>query len=82
MDWFVFHQANLRIIDSAAAKLKIPENKLYKNIQMYGNTSGASIGICIAEMREKGLLKNGMKVVCCGFGAGLTYGAAVFTVGE
>ena len=49
---------------------------------MYGNTSGASIGICIAEMREKGLLKNGMKVVCCGFGAGLTYGAAVFTVGE
>ena len=82
VDWFVFHQANLRIIDSAAAKLKITENKLYKNIQMYGNTSGASIGICMAEMREKGLLKNGMKVVCCGFGAGLTYGAAVFTVGE
>lgn len=82
VDWFIFHQANLRIIDSAAAKLKIPANKLYKNIQMYGNTSGASIGICIAEMREKGLLKNGMKVVCCGFGAGLTYGAAVFTVGE
>ncbi len=82
VDRFVFHQANLRIIDSAAAKLKIPENKIYKNVQNYGNTSGASIGICMAEMMEKGLLKAGMKVVCCGFGAGLTYGATFFTVGE
>ncbi|MGN1381218.1 MAG: 3-oxoacyl-[acyl-carrier-protein] synthase III C-terminal domain-containing protein, partial [Eubacterium sp.] len=72
---FVFHQANERIIDSAAAKLQLDKEKCFKNISDYGNTSAASIAIALGEMQEKNLLHPGMKIVCVGFGAGLTYGA-------
>ena len=77
IDWFVFHQANERIIDSAAAKLGLDKEKCFKNIADYGNTSAASIAIALGEMQEKHLLRQGMKIVCVGFGAGLTYGAMV-----
>jgi 3-oxoacyl-[acyl-carrier-protein] synthase-3 len=75
IDWFIFHQANERIIDSAASKLHLDEEKCFKNIADYGNTSAASIAIALGEMQEKKLLQPGMKIVCVGFGAGLTYGA-------
>lgn len=81
IDRFILHQANHRIIHSAANKLKIPRDKIFENVQIYGNTSGASVAICMAEMLEKGLLKRGMRAVACGFGAGLTYGSVLFTVG-
>ncbi len=81
IDAFILHQANHRIIHSAAAKLKIPPGKIFENVQRYGNTSGASVAICMAEMLEKGLLERGMRAIACGFGAGLTYGSALFTVG-
>lgn len=77
IDWFVFHQANERIIDSAAAKLGLDKEKCFKNIADYGNTSAASIAIALGDMQKKGLLKAGMKIACIGFGAGLTYGAMV-----
>lgn len=77
IDWFVFHQANKRIIESSANKLGINLDKCYVNIEEFGNTSAASIPIALADMKEKELLKKGMKVVCVGFGAGLTYGAMI-----
>ena len=77
IDWFVLHQANKRIIDRVAKRLGAPEEKFFENIQHYGNTSAASIPIALDEMVEKGLLKKGQKIVCVGFGAGLTWGGAL-----
>ena len=77
IDWFVLHQANKRIIDSIAKRLKVEENKFPANVSEYGNTSSASIPILLDEMNRKGLLKKGQKIVIAGFGGGLTWGAAM-----
>ena len=77
IDYIVPHQANIRIIEYAAKKLKLPVDKFYMNIQEYGNTSAASIPIALSEMYEKNLLKKGSRVILVGFGAGLTYGATL-----
>lgn len=77
IDWFVPHQANKRIIDHVAKKLKVPNEKFYQNMMRYGNTSAASIPIALDEMAEQGLLEKGQKVLCVGFGAGLTWGGAL-----
>lgn len=77
VDWFVPHQANGRIIDFAARRLGVPLEKFYQNMERYGNTSAASIPIALSEMEERGLLKRGQKIVCVGFGAGLTWGGAL-----
>ena len=77
IDWFVPHQANKRIIDHVAKKLKVPGEKFYQNMMRYGNTSAASIPIALDEMGEQGLLEKGQKVLCVGFGAGLTWGGAL-----
>ncbi|MCS7245674.1 MAG: ketoacyl-ACP synthase III [candidate division WOR-3 bacterium] len=78
IDWLVPHQANIRIIDATAEKLNIPKEKVYVNIQRYGNTSVASIGIALDEMIESNLLKKGQNVLIVSFGAGFTWGAMVF----
>lgn len=78
LDWIIPHQANIRIIETAAAKLKFPLEKVYVNIEKYGNTSSATIALCLDEMNRNGLLKRGQKIAVVGFGAGLTYAAAVF----
>ncbi|OQB96973.1 MAG: 3-oxoacyl-(acyl-carrier-protein) synthase 3 [Spirochaetes bacterium ADurb.Bin110] len=75
--WIVPHQANARIVQAAAKRLSIPLDKFYINIEEYANTSSASIPIALAEMSEKGLLKANDLIMLVGFGAGLTYGAAV-----
>lgn len=75
IDLFVPHQANLRIIDSAAEKIGLPPEKVFKNVDRYGNTSAASIPIGLYEAQEQGLLKPGMVVMTVGFGAGLVWGA-------
>ncbi len=77
-DYYISHQANSRIIHSAAKKLGVPEEKFYTNIGRYGNTSSASIPIAMDEMHKAGLLKEGMRLILVGFGGGLTYGAAYF----
>lgn len=77
VDWFVLHQANLRILNMVAERYGLDKEKVYVNIDRFGNTSSASIPICLAEMKEKNLLKSGQTIVICGFGGGLTYGAAV-----
>ena len=77
VDFFVFHQANARIIDLAVRKYHIPPEKYYKNIQKYGNTSAASIPIALDELLEKGLARKGQIALCVGFGAGLTWGGVL-----
>jgi 3-oxoacyl-[acyl-carrier-protein] synthase-3 len=71
------HQANLRIIKAVAEKLSIPMDKVYTNVQKYGNTSSATIPIALDEANREGLLKVGDYVLLVTFGAGLTWGASV-----
>lgn len=78
VDWYVPHQANHRIVESVAKRLKMPLNRFYENMDRYGNTSAGSIPIALDEMAEQGLLKKGQWVMCLGFGAGLTWGGALF----
>jgi 3-oxoacyl-[acyl-carrier-protein] synthase-3 len=76
--WIVPHQANVRIVDSAAKRLGLPLERFYLNMENYANTSGATIPLALAEMNAKGLLKRGDLVLTVGFGAGLSYGANLF----
>lgn len=73
--WVVPHQANYRIIKAAARRLKMDEQKFYMNLERFGNTSAASIGLALNELYEKGELKRGDYIITMGFGAGLTYAA-------
>lgn len=72
IDWFILHQANSRIVDSVAHKLKMPKERFFKNIADYGNTSAASIPMALYDVKSK--LKAGDKIILSGFGAGLTWG--------
>lgn len=76
IDLFVLHQANQRIIESIAKRLKQPMEKFYTNMERYGNTSAATIPIALDELNKAGKLV-GKKVAMAGFGAGLTYGSAI-----
>ena len=78
IDHFVLHQANLRIIESIANKVKQPMNKFIVNIDKYGNTSAASVGLAFDEAMQDGRVKKGDKVLMCAFGAGRTWGAVIF----
>lgn len=73
VDWFVPHQANLRIIEAVGGRIKIPSEKILVNIQHRGNTSAASIPLCLDEYKHQ--LKKGDKVLLTAFGAGFTWGA-------
>ncbi len=77
IDLFLLHQANQRIIQSVAKRLKQPEEKFPMNIERCANTSAASLPILLAQMEEEGRLHRGEKLVLSGFGAGLTWGACV-----
>jgi 3-oxoacyl-[acyl-carrier-protein] synthase-3 len=77
VDLYVPHQANVRIIDHAVAKLGIPEERVMVNVDRYGNTSSASIPLALAEAVGEGRAKDGDTVLMTGMGAGLTWGSAV-----
>lgn len=77
IDYIVCHQANYRIISHVYKKLQYDPNKFFINLDEYGNTSGASIPLALGEMDEKNMLQPGMKVICVGFGGGLTWGATL-----
>lgn len=77
IDWFVPHQANIRIIETAAKKLGVSMDKFIVTLDHYGNTSSASIPLALCEGIEKGLIKRGQKLALIGFGAGLTYGGII-----
>lgn len=77
VDFYVFHQANLRLIEFLMAKMKQPMSKTYTNVEEYGNTADASQAITMCEVVEKGLLKRDDIVVVSGVGAGFTFGSTV-----
>ena len=76
IDLLVPHQANLRIIDATAKRVKIPSERVYINIENYGNTSAASIPLALAEAKSRGKITDGSVVVLVAFGAGFTWGSA------
>lgn len=73
--YFILHQANKRILDSVAKRLKLDIEKFPMNLNHYGNTSAASIPLLLDEINREGKLKKGDKIVLSGFGGGLTWGA-------
>ena len=77
VDVYVPHQANIRIIDHAARKLEIPEEKVVVNVDRYGNTSSGSIPLALADAADDGRLRPGKLVLLTGMGAGLTWGSAL-----
>jgi 3-oxoacyl-[acyl-carrier-protein] synthase-3 len=79
IDLFVPHQANLRIIDNVAKRIGVAPERVFTNLERYGNTSCASIPLCLAEAEESGRLKDGDQLLLAGFGAGLSWGTCVTT---
>ena len=77
VDLVVLHQANVRIIDAAMSKLGIDSDKVFVNLDRYGNTSGGSVPLALAEAQAQGRIKRGDNIVVSGFGAGLAWGTAV-----
>lgn len=77
IDYYILHQANVRIISSVAKRLGVSPDKLPVNLNKYGNTSAASIPILFDELRKNGTLKDAKRVVFSGFGGGLTWGASL-----
>ncbi|MBD2201494.1 ketoacyl-ACP synthase III [Calothrix sp. FACHB-1219] len=82
IDWLVLHQANQRILDAVAQRLNIPNDKVISNLANYGNTSAASIPIALDEAVRQGKIKPNDTIAVSGFGAGLTWGAAIFQWGR
>jgi 3-oxoacyl-[acyl-carrier-protein] synthase-3 len=82
IDLFIPHQANARIIESAARHVGLPPEKVFVNIEKYGNTSAASIPIALCEAYENGRVHQGDTLAFVAFGAGLTWAAAVVKIGE
>ncbi|MEL6385206.1 MAG: beta-ketoacyl-ACP synthase III [Cyanobacteria bacterium J06626_18] len=81
VDWLLLHQANQRILDAVANRLSIDPEKVVSNMARYGNTSAASIPIALDESIRAGNIKSGDIIASSGFGAGLTWGAAIFEWG-
>jgi 3-oxoacyl-[acyl-carrier-protein] synthase-3 len=75
---FVLHQANIRIVQTAMEKLGIPADKVALNLDRYGNTSAGSIPLCLDEAMRSGKINHGDVILMCGFGAGLTWGTALY----
>jgi len=78
IDYFIPHQANIRIIEATGRRLNVPSEKVYSNIHKYGNVSVASIPISLHELKEDGKLKKGDIIVMDAFGAGFTWAAIVY----
>jgi 3-oxoacyl-[acyl-carrier-protein] synthase III len=81
IDWLILHQANQRILEAVAKRLDIPSEKVISNLSHYGNTSAASIPLAFDEAVRQGKIKKGDLIVTSGFGAGLSWGAALFKWG-
>ncbi len=77
VDLVILHQANIRIIDAAVSNLDIPREKVFVNLDKYGNTSAASIPMALDDANRQGLIKRGDIVLLCGFGAGLSWGTSL-----
>jgi len=73
----ILHQANIRIIEAAVSQFGIPREKVFVNLDKYGNTSAASVPMALDDANQAGLLKRGDIVLMCGFGAGLSWGTSI-----
>ena len=82
IDWLILHQANQRIVDAVAERLHIPAEKVISNVAKYGNTSAASIPIALNEAVRSGKIQPGDTIATSGFGAGLSWGAAILKWGK
>ncbi len=80
IQWFVPHQANLRINEKVVEVAKIPPEKVLNSIQFYGNTTAATVPLTIDHWRKEGRVKKGDRILSSVFGAGFTWGAAIFTI--
>ncbi len=78
LNWLLLHQANKRIIDAVAMRFKIPQAKVLNNLSNYGNTSAATIPLMLDEAVRDGRVRQGNLLASSGFGAGLSWGAALF----
>lgn len=81
VDWLLLHQANIRIMEVVASRLGMPMDKVITNLARYGNTSAASIPLALNEAVRSGQVKKGDVIACAGFGAGLSWGAALLKWG-
>jgi 3-oxoacyl-[acyl-carrier-protein] synthase-3 len=81
INWLLLHQANQRILDAVASRLKVPSERVISNMDRYGNTSAASIPIALDETVRAGKIQPGDIIASSGFGAGLSWGAAIFEWG-
>jgi 3-oxoacyl-[acyl-carrier-protein] synthase-3 len=77
VDFFIFHQANLHLIQYIVGKMKLSMERTYMNVDRLGNTADASMAIALSEAVELGRIKHGDLVVLSGVGAGFTFGASV-----
>lgn len=77
IDWFIPHQANIRIIQAVAERLNLPLKKVYTNLERYGNMSSASIPVAFDEAAKDGSIKKGDKILLIAFGAGITWGSTI-----
>ena len=77
VDWLLLHQANIRIMETVAKKLGIPMDKVLNNLGEYGNTSAGSIPLALDQAVREGVVKPGDVIAVAGFGAGLSWGAAI-----
>ena len=77
IDWFVPHQANIRIIDGSAKKFGIPDEKVIKTVALHGNTSAASIPLALAVASDDGRIKRGDLLLLEAMGGGFTWGSAI-----
>ncbi len=77
IDWLVMHQANQRILDAVAQRLKVPSERVISNMAQHGNTSAASVPLALDEAVRSGKIKPGDTIATAGFGAGLTWGSAI-----
>jgi 3-oxoacyl-[acyl-carrier-protein] synthase-3 len=78
IDWIIPHQANIRIMDAVAKRLKVSTDRVVKTIEKYGNTSATTIPIAFGDYKENGIIKRGDNILMVAFGAGATWGATLF----
>ena len=78
IDYFILHQANRRIIEAVAKRLKTDISRFPMNLEEYANTSAATVPILLDEMNRKGMFHEGQKLIMAGFGAGLTWAGCLF----
>ncbi|MEI6532182.1 MAG: beta-ketoacyl-ACP synthase III, partial [Chlamydiota bacterium] len=82
ISWLIPHQANIRIIDAMAKRFSVPDERVYKTVHKYGNTSASSIGIALFDLMNEGVVNKGEHLLLVAFGAGLTWGATILTATE